>query len=382
MKLIIEDEVMKKLEPKMSECAELIKKNLHEGSPVIIRFNDDVDGITAGLAIYEGIMGYARTEGIKLAGGRVKTIQTSSPFYEKVELVHDLELRKQFSKKPLVIICDYGANEESVENLSKIKSAGFILVVIDHHPHAKEIKETADTFISPFLVGGNSDYSTGLLAVQIALELWEGVNKNLAWFSLQGDKSVFAKEKGFSFKEPVAIDYVANEVPKENNLGAYEKLLADKEALERNYEKAMNKIKWILDNCNRFSKVRNVEGVRVVVVKMGKLCKKGEYPSKGKGLNFISEQFIKKCNGALICIGYGDDTISIRANAEAYEKGFRSSRIIRKLRGEYGWAIKSGGGHEQAASIRMNESLVGKAVETILELTAEEITISKPPPEK
>jgi RecJ-like exonuclease len=358
--------ILEKLSPKIGECADLLKKAVLENEPIFLKYNDDVDGIAAALLIWGALKKFAEKNSVAFFKSNLVSTQTSNPIYLKEEALKDLQEARNFDEKPLLVLCDYGANEESIEGVSAVNAAGIKIVVIDHHPPAKEISSLA-LLVSPFSVGGSSDYTTGLVAFEVAKKVAGEADASLAAYSLQGDKSAFAEKK--HFLEPVAIDFIAS-VEENPSLEKYEKIIADKEKIKILYKKAMASIERILKQCELHSKIRELPGgIKLVLVKITKMVKKGDYPPKGKALNFIQEKFLRKLGAGLVSIGYGEDSINVRADAVAFERGFRSSELIKTLKEEMGYAIVSGGGHEQAASIRIraefSEKVLEKCIETI-----------------
>ncbi|MEW6329211.1 MAG: hypothetical protein AB1468_03785, partial [Candidatus Micrarchaeota archaeon] len=84
-------------------------------------------------------------------------------------------------------------------------------------------------------------------------------------------------------------------------------------------------------------------------------AKKGEFPSGGKLCGKIHDDVSGETGAPLVTIGYGRRTISIRANQPALERGFSANLLIAHIKDELKNALESGGGHDGAASVRLNE---------------------------
>ena len=97
---------------------------------------------------------------------------------------------------------------------------------------------------------------------------------------------------------------------------------------------------------------------------------KNSFPSKSRTINELHRAFEEK-NPSVACItlGYADNSLSFRASDSANSAGFKANALIAQLKQSHSYAITSGGGHEQAASMRFKPEFK----ETVLETTINEV---------
>ncbi len=369
-RLFVRDEVMEKLYPMIRECARFLKQSLLEFRPIVMRYHGDADGVCSALLVFSALKRFLSAARVSLEEHRflLSTRQTDSAIYSQNDLAKDIERAALLPKKPVFVFLDHAANEESIEQLRKLKESGFEPVVVDHHPPAQGIEGVAGHFVSPFLAGGSCHYTTGLICFELAKAIAGEAEEKLAHFSLQGDKSVFSSGE---FKEPRVIDYLATYNSPES-LEFYESALSDAKKINYYFEEANRRINRAVAASKPFTSQKKIGSSTLVVVRLDKFCKKGEYPSKGSVLNEIHKTF----SGPVVSIGYGGDAIIFRASHQAFEAGFRASHLISQLKQELPHAVVSGGGHDVAASMRVKEEFLQSVLDRALELAGEKL--SKP----
>ena len=174
IELFIEDEITEKMKPIMINIAEELKKATEiseKGNNIVLRFHNDADGIAGALAIYKA-----------LKPCKIFSYQNKGVTYSPGDALTDIRLL-QDSVNPLVVLSDFATNEESREARKLIKNAGIKLIIIDHHPTEEEIAAEAYIYLSPWEVGGDSFYTAGWMACEIAKLL--GLNKEEAKYLYQ-----------------------------------------------------------------------------------------------------------------------------------------------------------------------------------------------------
>ncbi len=353
--MVVDDECMRALLPKLRHCASGLEAALASGTPVRVRFHDDCDGICSALALLDALE-KKRVElhlpsderGVPL----VSSSQAGGAIYEKKDAFEDLKAMQVFApKKPVFVFLDFAANAESVEGLKALKDAGARILIIDHHPPSQDALALGDCFVSSHEFDNTGGHSAGLVATQFARLLDPGVPESYAWCALQSDKSHLAKEG--ELKEAVAIDYLAHHSEKGVSADYYAEKLADGPAIELAWKLAKRSEQKVLEVVSKHLTVRGCEcDLKFVLVDLEKLVKKGSYPSKGKALNLAHAMEGEKLEKPVVSFGYSKDGVSVRANDYAIDAGFRASLVIQELKKEFGDAITSGGGHDAAASIR------------------------------
>ncbi|MCX6767275.1 MAG: hypothetical protein NTY90_00895 [Candidatus Micrarchaeota archaeon] len=369
---LVDDEVMRGLSGPIRECARFLRRRLLEFQPVMIRYHGDADGVCSALLVFSAMRKFLSGARVSLQENRflVSAAQTDSAIYSQTDLAVDAEKAAALPKKPVFVFLDHAANHESIGQIERLGEGGYEIVIVDHHPPAPGVEKTAKHFISPFVAGGSSHYTAGLLCFELASAIAGPADERLARISLQGDKSVFAPKE--PLKEPRVIDYLAAYNAPES-LEFYENVLSDAKKIDYYFEEANNRINRLVAASKPFTRQKAVGNAAIAVVNLGKFCKKGEYPPKGAVLTEIQRTI--PSSGPVVSVGYGGDAILFRANHDAHEAGFRASTLISLLKTEFPHAVVSGGGHDVAASMRVKEEFLQAVLERTLQLIEE--TLSK-----
>ena len=357
---------MQKLLPAMHSCADAIRAWIKEGRLLVIRFNDDCDGVVAGVELYLACKAYAEKSG--MPAQNVAGVQLDSAVYSKKDSFFDLQRGRDASKKLAVVVCDLGANAESVEGLSALKEAGSGLCIIDHHPPSKDALALCDAYATSHAFDSTGAHTAGLVSFEVA-KIIDAAAVRPEWieWSLQSDKStLFA---GGDHDGARALDYLSHFSESSASAQHYYEKMSDTHTLELAARLARDYEKKALSKALRNSKQNPVGQHSVIVVcDVSKSMSKGDFPPKGRCLNLVQDHFCKANPGkAVVSLGISDDSISIRANQLAIERGFHSNPIISKLKEEFKAEIKSGGGHAAAASVRYDIGLRDLVRDSLLE---------------
>ncbi len=370
-KFMIEDAVTKKIESELREAARVVRGAVLTARPILLRHHGDADGIAGALALSESIGALFRGENFS-ADTRYSLFraqQNSSAVYEKEDALKDINTMRIVGGKPLVILVDFGANEESRGALETLKSAEFETIIIDHHPTKLDAGKFVSRCISPWnFEGGSSDYAAGFLACELAKKIGNVDAREIELLekaSLIGDKSRLISDKEAGDKEKkcaLVLDFAGAHKTFQHTLEFYGKVLGSERLFNLLYSQATERI----ESTNKLAK-ENVKitdtagGIRVCLVRLDATAKKGEFPSRGKICGKIHDDVSEETGAPLVTIGYGRRNISIRANQLAIERGFSANRLIAHIKEELTNALESGGGHDGAASMKLNEGF-GKIV--------------------
>lgn len=360
-KRLIENKALDDLEPAIEKTARFVGRKILEMTPVKIRFNDDCDGISAGLLVENALLAFAETNCVPLPHGFIRNRQCNSAVYDLKQAEIDCDEAKAFARKSLLILLDFGANEESIPALEKA-SEDFDTVIIDHHAFSQKAASLAKAFLSPMTVrSGSSSHTTGLMAFEFALALSGRADEKLAWFSLQSDKSVLRKKE--ESKEPVVLDYLAGE---HETLSFYRKVLEDPNGIAFHFAQAQAKLRNSSEKALKQAKVFEIANAKLVVVPLTGIVEKNAFPPKGKVLNEVQKHFEGKEGERLVAsMGYDSTTIQFRVSRALHSAGFKSTDVIKQIATLF---PVSGGGHEQASAMRFQEDLSQAIVEKTIGL--------------
>ncbi len=370
-KLLIDDSCMRGLLPAISKCASTVCSWISRGRMVVIRFNDDCDGITSGMAVCVACKSYA--EKFPKAKRAVEGYQVPSAVYAASDAFDDVSRARGAGLGLGVIIVDLGANKESVEGLAALKDSGAGVCIIDHHPPDKAALSLCDAFVSSHSSDPTGAHTAGLLAFEVAERIAPGAASK-AWvsWSLQSDKSSLATGEKYA-EAAEALDYLAHFSEKSAGIDYYLEKMSDKKTVELAAALAKKSGQNALDAALKYSVERKVsDSFVIVVVDLSKAVRKGAYPPKGRCLNLVQDYFcLKHKDSAVISLGRSSDSISIRANAAAMKQGFHSNPLIDTLKAEFPHAVSSGGGHAAAASIRFDPQFKESVLERLAELASD-----------
>lgn len=351
------DPVLNSLQPMFEKAAALIRSAMKDSRPILMRFNNDADGICSGLSIYRAVLALSKEGGYD-ARKLLRDYQNNSAIYEFGDASGDVLLLRGISDlQPLIVLLDFGANSESVEGLKVAKGAGAQLLAIDHHPPNQEAVKMFEVFVSPWTIkGGTSDYCAGLISGEVATRLAPLEFTRLQRIALAGDRSRLIVPSDDERNAALALDYLADTVKPRNTLAVCDSVVSNANKLQSTYKLAISKLEQARASAKAVAKIRQLpNGFTLALADISKFLQKGEFPPRGKVTGALHDSLSTSIPGPLVTIGYGKDAINIRANAAARQAGLNSGAIINNLKSELPNAISSGGGHDVAASIRPNE---------------------------
>jgi RecJ-like exonuclease len=150
-------------------------------------------------------------------------------------------------------------------------------------------------------------------------------------------------------------------------------MLADEQTLDIYYKKARTAIDDMMDNARKNTKTlrvprRDGRGDAVLQVTRMGFLKKNEFPSKSLAINEIHNALeYADASLAVVTVGFIRDSLSFRGSKPAGALGFKANEIIGRLKTQFGGAVRSGGGHELAASLRFDEGAGAKILEAAVE---------------
>lgn len=366
-KFLIEDRITKVMETQINDAAKRIRRAILTMRPILIRYHADADGICGALALKKGMEKLMRREnfGRELKRQIIRICQSNSAVYATSDALKDINLFSDSETKPFAIFIDCGANEDSKDALSLLKGAGFEILIIDHHPTFFPIEEYTSCFVSPWKYGGESDYSAGFLSGEISKRI-ENVEVDIfERISLIADKSRLIEENEELCKKGIVLDFLGIHSKFPSPLSFYENVLNDRELFDTIYAQATTKMERVKEGAKHYLKLKELSnGIRVYLVRLDKIVKKGEFPGKGKVCGKIHDELSSDL--PTITIGCGGRIIIFRANQKAKESGFDATQLINELKNEITNGIDTGGGHSLAASLRINKGFGEIILEEIL----------------
>ncbi len=339
---LVDAPIFKTMKPDFRQAAAYLQKAVIHMKPILMRFDEDTDGITSALYIHGTIEHFAKKRGLPYPKSHFRAFQAETPIFE---MKHFDALQKEaddFARKPLILLLDHGASEESLHALQAASDDGFDLMIVDHHPPSPKALAHYAMAVHPFQHGGDSSACTSTLAYSIASQTY-AARKDWAEFAMQGDKSPFAKKK--DFKEPIVLDYIAD---KQHSLKKYGEILDDKNQIDILYQRCLRLREKALQTAITKRRVQQVGPLSVQWLDISYVTE--DYPPRGGIVQGLHEHFEK--GPALVTVGYDEERVIFRANEPALKLGFAANAWIAELK-KLPHAVSSGGGHPGAASMRL-----------------------------
>ncbi len=339
---LVDSPVIHALSGTFKNAAMMVQAAVAQLQPILVRFDDDADGITSALYLHALVEHCVHAKKLPYPKTFFRAFQSEAPIFEKKHLQHLEQEAADFAKKPLIVLLDHGGNPESVPALELAKKAGFSLLLVDHHPPDKRAIALFDLAVHPALAGGASAENTGLLMYHVANAAFDAP-ADWAFFAMQGDRSPYAKKE--FFKEPVVLDYAAL---KNEPLKKYAALLADKNKVDLLYLRCQRLRENAVKDAEKKRRMARFGDVDVQWLDISYVD--FDYPPRGGVVQGLHEKFENQ--GPLVTVGFDSERVIFRANAGAEQNGFAANAWIADLKKKPN-VVGSGGGHARAASMRV-----------------------------
>jgi RecJ-like exonuclease len=381
---LIESAVLERLKEEMIAVARELKKAIYRSRPVIIRHHWDADGTCGGVALELALQKLAE----KVYSDKeakyylVKRKVSRAPFYELEDLVRDLDESLEDAERygdriPLVVLVDNGSGQEDLPAIQQFILFGADVITIDHHYPDEGVDKYLLHHINPYKVGGDSNFTSGILCVEIARMISDLDLTHLAAISVVGDRAEGEVEKyvelsklsreelkdlalavefeGFylRFKSASTIMHELLGFGRKDRQKKLVELLSGyaKEAIEEQLSTGLENVKvQILPN-----------GVALAAFDVESYSKKFTFPPPGKLTGEIHDR-LKERYGKIVTIGYGPDFAIIRSEGVNLD----IPKLVEQLKREVNACI-DGGGHLVVGSLKFVE---GKRKEVLAKLAS------------
>ncbi len=366
---LIESEVLNRLKDCMFNVAKELRKAVLESRPIIIRHHWDADGVCGGVALEIALMDYVERNhpDPEAKNYLIRRKVSRAPFYELEDVVKDLDdsledMEKFGDKIPLVVLVDNGSGIEDIPAIEQFLIFGADVITIDHHFPDEKVDEYLLYHVNPYKVGGDSNYTSGILCTEIARMISDLDLRILAAVSVVGDRAEGEVERyieisGLSREElydiGLALEFegfylrfrpaskIIHEILGFGRKDRQYRLVKSlsgyaKEAIEAQVKTAMDGVKiQILPN-----------NIALAALDVENYAKKFTFPPPGKLTGEIHDRLKKKYD-KLVTIGYGPDFAVIRSEGVNLD----IPRIVKELQEETNAGVE-GGGHLVVGSLK------------------------------
>ncbi len=421
IEFLVKDEVLEKLRPLMADVAKKIRRAILDGRPVIIRHHADTDGYCAGIALEKAILPILSKFSIDTDAQwhYFRRSPSKAPFYELEDVTKDLSYALEdylrFGQKmPLVVLTDNGSTDEDIPAISKSIAYDVDVVVIDHHFPGEvidgkvEVDEYISGHVNPYLVGGDSNLTAGVIATEVARMINKDITDEIK--HLPGIAAVGDHAKGETIEEYIKIalndltenskktgsgkSYTREDLEKIalcmdfeafylrflNGRGIIEDILAvNKNNLKRHekvidilYNQAMKMVDRQMRSVMPAIKTKILKnGIILNTLDVEKYAHKFTFPAPGKTCGFAHDTLVKKYgeDKPIITLAYGPDFGVVRATDAVSERfDFNLNLVVEQLMNEIPEASLDGGGHECAGSLKFVEGLRDKVINRFIEI--------------
>jgi len=348
---LVKDEIMHDMWPDIKKAATELIHAKKLGKEVILRFHGDADGIAGAFALSNII--------------RCKTYQQNSAIYSARDALRDIGSGGQ-EANILVILLDFGSNDQSFEAQGLLKAAKIKCLVIDHHPLGEK---RPDELVSPFkLSDDGSKYTAGYLACEIAIAC--GMDKEyakmLAGTACAGDKSRILEVGKEEKTRALVFDYLAAHTSFGNNLSFYKQVSKNEELFRSIALQAEEAIAEAANKAKAKMKKDDADGIEIITFALDGVVKKDVWPPAGKVTTYIFESLSK--DAPLICIGHRRRSLIIRINNAGVERGLSANELAKKIKESMADFVDGGGGHARAGAIRAREGFTKEVLSELIRL--------------
>jgi RecJ-like exonuclease len=350
------DEALSSMEEKLTMLARRIMLSFISGSPIMIRFHNDGDGASGAVALYKAFEKLAKET--RLGTSNCIWTMNKGVAYTLQSLSYDrLRLSPYHSViKPLLLITDFGTLEES-ETAIKNAQDSMDIAWLDHHPVYDGFDSgIVHSYVNPWLEGFGSDVTAGALTCAVAGML-SGIRvKNLTKASLLSDHSAYAEDEPEPSELAVIMDAITTDASARGSNVTPKNIITtieDESSYKLVFTQAKSQMDEAVSKGMKYLKARKAGNATVATLDYSHISENYYgYVRHGRFTSIFSDSVEAKF-GPSITIVYNKSLASIRVSKELSEK-LRLLSLISKMKEDTDY-ISNGGGHNEAASVKLED---------------------------
>jgi len=358
--------ITEKMWSRLAEAAKVLLTKLAYSAPILIRYHNDIDGASGAYALYKAISSID-------SNANIIWQMHKSIAYSEQDAETDTLLTNAYTciTKPLLLITDFGTSEESEKGIEAIREK-MDIIWLDHHPVFDSFKwKSLKHYINPWLFGGDSNYTAGLLTCTFVHAFSNVDTRNIERASLIGDYSKYMKPDSASKELATVLDIATSDThlagSHNENLTpeAIDNVLQNEAKKREIIIYASNRMSDLLDNAISSIKQYSSGKLSIYVADFEKIRNGNEerYPLPGRFASKLMDKIEEENNGECVCVTilHFGPFISLRASKKGGEE-INLLKVIEKIKEKYGSAIESAGGHTSAASIKLANKEIKQSI--------------------
>ncbi len=358
------DAVTERMWKGLSECASLLVRKLACAAPIIVRFHNDADGSSGAYGLYKSLESLSARISALDYEYNITWIMHPSVSYGSYEAGSDLMIANSYSsiEKPLLLVIDFGTSLESNPGIAAVRDK-FDVIWLDHHPIVEGFGGLGlEHYISPWLHGGDSNYTAGFLACAFAKTFSQTDTREMENASLIGDYSDFGNADEPGAELSMLLDLVTSDTrialgQPGANLTPYEidRIIGDAARREELTRYASLRLSEVTALALTLLKQHNGDGARIYTLDFeGIRDEQSKYPLPGRFSSKLLGKIVELESRPSILIVYSGRYISMRASKDLRDR-IDLVRLIDGIKGRHGAVIEAGGGHRVAAGIKLSD---------------------------
>jgi RecJ-like exonuclease len=366
-------DALKSMAASLVKASESFARCFFSGAPIIVRFHNDGDGASGAVALNRALIEIQKK--YFLSDRNISWVMHHSIDYDKGYFYGDsLSFNSYKSiEKPTIFITDFGTAPSSEDSITECEGK-YNLIWLDHHPlYSKFPKDKIPHYINTWDFGSDSNFTAGLLTCLFAETLAKIDTEDMIKASLISDFSSYADRKlEDGQKTAIILDYLTSIAGRRDSSierltpNYIESILSDKEKSDAMFFSAFNTLNEILElGVKNVKSYKCKEGITTFVLDFGSLPKgDSAYPLPGRYSSRLQER-MESINGpnTVILVHYGS-YITVRLSKVISKKVGLLDIIEGLLKLED--YVESGGGHNEAASIKIRKGALKNVLNMLL----------------